>query len=415
MYTRNITGELKAALKDTPVVMLVGARQTGKTTLVRHLAEHFHPAQYVTFDDLALRAAALASPQGFLSGFRGAVVLDEIQKVPELLPAIKMAVDRDRTPGKFILTGSANVLTLPRVSESLAGRMALFALYPLSQGELAGKRESFLDAIFKKSLSARRLPPLASKDLWQIITRGGYPEAQLRHGPQRRAQWFRDYTNTILQRDIKDLAQIEGLVQLPAMLSLLAARVGSLLNQAELSRALQMPQTTSKRYLSLFETTFLIWRLPPWSTNLGKRLVKTPKLYFTDSGLVMHLAGAAAENMARGHALSGVLLENFVIGELQRQSSWSHTQPRMYHFREQTGKEVDMVLEAADGRCVMVEIKQGDAVRPDDFKSLRWTAEQMGRRFLRGIVLYTGREMIPYGRSFWAIPVQALWSPGEED
>jgi len=407
IYKRHVADEIRAALKDTPVVMLVGARQTGKTTLVRHLAEREHPAQYVTFDDLTMRAAARASPQGFLAGFGESVVLDEIQMAPELLPAIKMEVDRDRRPGRFILTGSANVLALPKVSESLAGRMALFALYPLSQGELRGRRESFVDAVFAQRLSVRQLPTMSPVELRETMARGGYPEVQSRTDAERRAQWFRDYANTILQRDIKELAQIEGLLQLPALLSLLATRVGGLLNQAELGRALQIPQTTVKRYLALLECAFLVWRLPTWSANLGKRLVKTPKLYFTDTGLAMHLAGAVD---GVRDSVRGLFLENFAIGEIQRQATWSRIRPRLYHFREQTGKEVDLVLEASDGRCVLLEIKRGDAVRPDDLKSLRWTAEQVGSRVVRSILLYTGREMVPFGPETWVVPLQTLWT-----
>ncbi len=409
MYKRNITPGILAALNDTPVSMIVGARQTGKTTLVQKLAAKDHPARYITFDDLSMRGAATRSPQGFLSGFTGPVVFDEIQMVPDLLPAIKMAVDTDRKPGRFVLTGSANVLALPRVSESLAGRMALFTLYPLSQGELKGRCESFIDAVFSDTLSPHRFSPLKLDQLWELITCGGYPEAQVRHDPIRRTPWFRDYINTILQRDIEDLAHIEGLVQLPTLLSLLASRVGSLANAAEISRALQLPQTTLKRYLSLLESVFLVWRLPPWSANLGKRLVKTSKLYFTDTGLAMHLVGAESANMIRGHSMSGFMLENFVLSELQRQAAWSAIRPRLYHLREQTGKEADVVLESADGRCVLMEIKHGDAVRPDDLKNLRWIASQMGPRFLRGILLYTGNEIIPYDRQFMAMPIQSLW------
>lgn len=412
MYTRNITAEIVAALKDTPVIMLVGARQTGKTTLVQHLAETIHPAQYVTFDDLSLRAAAIADPKGFLAGFEGPVVFDEIQHAPDLIPAIKMSVDRDRKPGRFILTGSADVLAIPRVSESLAGRMALFPLYPFSQGELHGKRESFIDAAFSKDFSPRRLPSFSLQKLHQRIITGGYPETQLRPVASRRAQWFRDYANTIMQRDIKDLAHIEGLIQLPSMLSMLAARMGALLNQAELARSLQMSQTTMKRYLSLLEATFLVWRLPAWSENIGKRLVKMPKVYFTDSGLAAHMAGMDPGGLQREGAQSGSMVEGFVASELLRQASWSGIKPRLYHFREQAGREVDIVLESAGGRCVLLEVKHSGRVRPNDLKNMRYLADRLGRKFVRGILIYTGTEIIPYDPRFCAMPVNGLWESG---
>jgi predicted AAA+ superfamily ATPase len=412
MYSRNVTPEIVAALKDTPVIMLVGARQTGKTTLVRQLAETVHPAQYVTFDDLSLRAAAIADPKGFLAGFEGPVVFDEIQYVPDLIPAIKISVDRNRKPGRFLLTGSADVLATPRVSESLAGRMALFTLYPLSQGELCGKRESFIDAAFSKDFGAKRLPPFSSQKLRQRIVTGGYPEAQLRHSAPRRSQWFRDYANTIMQRDIKDLAHIEGLIQLPSMLSMLAARIGALLNQAELARSLQISQTTTKRYLSLLEATFLIWRLPAWSENLGKRLIKMPKVYFTDSGLAANLVGMDSGKLQSASAQLGSMVEGFVASELLRQASWSEIKPRLYHFREQTGREVDIVLEAPGGRCVLLEVKHSSRVRPDDLKNMRYLADRLGRKFARGILIYTGTEIIPCDSRFCVIPVNGLWELG---
>jgi len=397
------------ALRESPVIMLIGARQTGKSTLAKILAESedWH-AQYTTLDDLTIRSAALMDPHGFISNLSLPLVIDEIQLAPELLPAIKLYIDHNRKPGQFLLTGSANVLTLPKVSESLAGRIELFTLFPLSQGELIKKKEYFIDRCFSGSL--KNLPTTAENAIWERVVDGGYPEVLQRADYERKQVWFRDYIATILQRDIRELAQINGLSIMPRFLELLAARVGALHNAAEVSRAMQIPQTSIKRYMSLFEATFLVHRLLPWSTNLGKRLVKTPKLYFNDTGLAAHLTGQTADALRTKSLLSGPLLENFVLDELRKQATWSQRSARFYHLRTQSGIEVDFILEAQNGDCVGIEVKAAGTVRADDFKGCQWMQDQLGDKFVAGIVLYLGKEIVPFGKKLWAMPVSAIWA-----
>lgn len=407
MLARHATHRLRTALADRPVVLLHGARQTGKTTLVRAVAEELG-ARYVTLDDLTMLAAARADAAGFLAGFTQPLVLDEVQRAPELLLAIKAAVDRQRTPGRFLLTGSANVLLLPRVAESLAGRMEIVNLWPFSQGEIEGAIEGFIDAVFADE------PPVlgrsaSSARLTDRVVRGGYPEAFPIESAERRHAWFDGYVTTILQRDVRDLARIEGLTELPRLLSVLASRPMAQLNFADLSRGTGLPQTTLKRYFALLETVFLVRLLPPWYANIGKRLVKTPKVLLADTGLAAHLMGIDETRMAQDRALLGGLLESFVTMELVKQAGWSVDPPALYHFRTHEGDEVDLVLERRGGALVGIEVKSAATVTAADFKGLRALAEVAGRRLRRGIVLYTGAEVVPFGARFLALPVEALW------
>lgn len=408
MIRRNITQNLIDALADTPVVLLNGARQTGKSTLVQSITGQAHPAHYITLDTASVLASVRNDAAGFLAGIDGAVVIDEVQKAPELFPAIKADVDRRRQPGRYLLTGSANILLVPHLSESLAGRMEILSLWPFSQGELAAYKETFVDALFEDRLPFRNVHPESPLALHGRIISGGYPEAQSRVKEDRRRAWFESYITTILQRDIRDLANIEGLTSLPRLLAVIAAHTPALLNFAELSRTLAIPQSTLKRYITLLEATFLIQQLPAWSGNFTKRLVKTSKIVMGDTGLMAHLLGLNQKSLAAGR-LVGPLFENFVIMELKKQIIWSAAKPQMFHFRTQAGQEVDIVLEDRSGNLVGIEVKAGATIHAHDFKGLRVLAEATDRRFRRGIVLYTGTEIIPFGEFMTALPVQSLW------
>lgn len=410
MIRRNIAAPLLEALADNPVVLLHGARQTGKSTLAQSLASDEHPARYLTLDDATVLAAASGDPAGFLAGLEGPVVLDEVQRAPGLFLAMKAVVDRDRSAGRYLLTGSANVMFLPRLSESLAGRMEILTLWPLSQGEIEGVREGFVDAVFSDSLPNKIKYREDRSGLLRRSLRGGYPVIHGRLSEARQKAWFGSYVTTILQRDVRDLANIEGLTQLPRLLSLLAARAMSLLNLSELSRTVAIPQSTLKRYMALLETTFLVRTLPAWSGNLGKRLVTAPKLVLSDTGLMCQLQGLDQARLAADTNLLGPLLENFVVMELLKQVAWSRTQARLFHFRTQAGQEVDIVLEDPTGRLVGIEVKAGGTVTAQDFKGLRALAELTGRRFRRGLVLYTGNESVPFGPRLHALPVSSLWT-----
>ena len=409
MIPRNITPEIIEALSDTPVVMLNGARQTGKSTLAKSLISQKHIERYVTLDDATVLAAAKHDPAGFLSGLGESTVIDEIQRAPELFVAIKADVDRNRKPGRFLLTGSANVLLLPRLSESLAGRMEIFTLWPLSQGEFAGVREKFIDVLFSEKVPSHSLISADKQTtLIERAIRGGYPEAAARTSETRRSAWFGSYITTILQRDVRDIAHIDGLTAMPHLLSMLATRSPSLLNYSELSRTTGLPQSTLKRYMTLFETIFLIDHIPAWYSNLGKRLVKTSKLVMSDTGLMTTVLAVNAARL-ENTPLNGAVIENFVIMELKKQISWSQTRPVMLHYRTQSGQEVDAVLEDRSGRVVGIEIKSAKSVGEQDFRGLHSLAEASGNRFFRGVVLYGGSEIVSFGTNLLAMPIDSLW------
>jgi predicted AAA+ superfamily ATPase len=413
MIKRNITSNLLDALADTPVVLLNGARQTGKSTLAKAIVSREYSAKYITLDDFSALSAARHDPAGFLAGLDGPVIIDEVQKAPDLFPAIKSVVDRDRHPGRFLLTGSANVFLLPRLSESLAGRMEILTLWPFSQGEMIGVREEFIDALFAHKLPSHVINPENQADILERVVVGGYPEAVRRSANARRKAWFGSYITTLLHRDVRDLANIEGMANLPRLLSILAVRVPTFLNFADLSRTAAIPQSTLKRYMTLLEAIFIIQNIPAWSGNLGKRLVKAPKLVISDTGLKAHLTGTTAERMTADGSIGGYL-ENFVMMELRKQIPWSRIQPQIFHFRTPIGQEVDMVLEDPKGRLVGIEVKTASVVGSEDFKGLRILGELGGKHFHRGIVLYTGTEVVPFGQNLHAVPIAALWHWGSK-
>lgn len=408
MKPRCLQPALLRALADTPVVLVNGARQVGKTTLVRAVPGR----RYLNLDDATVLAAARSDPAGFLGGLQGPVTLDEVQKAPELFPALKMAVDQARRPGRFLLTGSTDVMLLPQLSESLAGRMEVLSLWPFSQGELAGGREAFVDALFSRRLPDLLLGGLGRRELVERILRGGYPEVQRRASSSRRAAWFGSYLTALIQRDIRDLANIDGVTVVPRLLGLLAARTSATLNVADLARDAAIAQTTLTRYLGLLTATFLVRTVPAWSANLGKRLVKAPRIHLTDTGLASHLLGLGPARFTSEPQHLGPLLETFVSMELLKQIPWSHVRPNLFHFRTHTGQEVDLLLEAPGGRVVGIEVKAATTLRSEDFRGLRALEEATGKRFVRGIVLYGGVEPVSFGPRLLALPIDALWRLG---
>lgn len=405
MYPRFLAPAVKEALSDTPVVFLEGARQVGKSTLAQMLVPE---AACFSMDDLGVFEAARRDPVGFVRDLPVPALLDEVQRVPELLLSVKAAVDRDRRPGRLLMTGSANVLLLPRVADSLAGRMSVRRLWPLSQGEIAGQRSDFLAAAFGTAS-----PFVAFENADNMLERvllGGFPSVLTRVNERRRDEWFQDYLNALVQRDIRDLANPAGLTDLPRLLRALAARVGSLLNWADVARDANLNAQTLRRYFALLEATFLVYSLPAWARNTTKRLAKAPKLHFTDSGLAASLLGASRERLERDRALFGSLLETFVAAELGKQLGWSRVRARLYHYRTHAGQEVDFVLEDASGRVVGVEVKAAATVTSGDARGLRALAEDAGAAFHRGFVLYWGDPAVPLGNGMFALPHSALWS-----
>ncbi len=415
MYKRHIFPLLKEALTDTPVVLLNGARQTGKSTLAQALSAG-HGRRYLTLDDRVTLAAAKSDPDGFIAGLNGPVTLDEVQRAPELFLAIKAAVDRDRRPGSFLLTGSANVLLLPGIADSLAGRMEVLSLWPLSSAEMADAPSiNLTDWLFDGTMHALTIVPCDRTQLVGRLLSGGFPEAVSRSSPRRRAAWFDSYLQAIMQRDVRDLANVEQITEVPNLIQLLATRSANLLNFAEVSRSSKLPQTTLKRYFSLLETLFLVYRLPAWERNLGKRLVKAPKVFLPDSGLLAFLAGLSQERLMTETGLPGGLVETFVLSELKKHLAFSEKRLTLWHYRTQSNIEVDFILEDRLGKLTGIEVKAGSTVEGKDFKGLRHLKETEPQAFQRGIVLYSGREVVPFGADLLAVPLSVWWAsqPGQ--
>jgi len=400
---RGIERALKAALADTPVVLLTGARQVGKSTLAQTLVPE---DRYYTLDDTTLLAAAQADPTAFVGRHDRTIVIDEIQRVPDLLLAIKASVDRDRRPGRFLLTGSAKIQFVPRVAESLVGRMEILTLWPFSQGEIVGRREGFLEAICQKRLPGNPTP-LPVEEMAARIVRGGYPPVYT-WAERRRAAWLRSYVTGVLERDIRELTTIEALADLPRLIALLATRVATLVNLADISRSVGIPHTTLQRYMALLERTFLVHQVPAWGMKLGSRVVKAGKLLFADTGLATALLHLSAVRVPK-EPIGGPMLENFVIMELWKQASWLAEWPRIYHFRTPKGLEVDAVVEGEAGEILGIEVTQSQTVRGEDFRGLHELARLAGRRFRIGVILYLGRKVVPFGNNFYAVPMAALW------
>ena len=419
MYSRNLAPAIEAALADTAAVFLAGPRQVGKSTLARALAGAGRPERrYLTFDDAATLAAAAADPQGFVEAIDSPVVLDEVQRVPAIFLALKLAIDRQgqaRQPGRYLLTGSADPLLVPAFSDSLAGRIEIHTLWGLSQGELAGTRDDFVDRLFDGA-SAKPLAGLTAPENRQAVVdralAGGFPEVLARKDEGRRRDWLGAYVTALLARDVRDLSQVEGLALFPRLLSLLAARSATALNAADLGRDAGLPYATLRRYLALLEALHLVRLVPSWSRSATSRLVKAPKILLTDPALVAHLSGRTRSRMAAEPDLAGAILESFVGMEIVKQLGWATTRATLFWFRTQTGHEVDFVLEADDGRLVGVEVKASTAVRDSDFQGLRTLANVAGKRFFRGILLYTGRESLPFGKGLEAVPMPTLWLSG---
>lgn len=409
MFERHIEALLAEALADTPVVLVNGARQTGKSTLVQALATQ-DGRRYLTLDDRVVLAAAKNDPAGFIAALNGPVAIDEIQRAPELFLDIKAAVDRDRTPGRYLLTGSANILLLPELADSLAGRVQTLALWPLSSAEQASQAlHNRADALFDGDLSTQPFPAYSRADLTATLLQGGFPEAAARSSARRRASWFESYLDTILQRDVRDLARLEQLSELPNLLQILATRSATLLNFAELSRSSGLTQTTLKRYFSLLEMLFLVVRIPAWAHNPGKRLVKAPKVFLPDSAMLAWLSDMTPDKLQTLPGLPGALVETYVATELLKHLAFSQRGLSLWHYRTQADTEVDFVLEDRQGRITGIEVKAGASIDGSSFKGLRHLQDTEPERFQRGIVLYGGSHFVAFSPQLLAVPLSWWW------
>ena len=420
-YPRFAEWRLIEALEDSPAVLVQGPRQCGKTTLAQmacapaYLPGRGQPSAsldygYFSFDDGVIRAAAETDPMGFVADLPERAVLDEVQRVPSLFTALKLDIDRRRLPGRFVLTGSTNVLAVPTVQDSLAGRLETVRLHPLAQCEMHLSRpaeEGFIDALFGGSFMLRRTERLGA-GLAERIVSGGYPAALARPTGRRRANWYASYIEAQVQRDVGDLARISGLDVLPRLMALAATQTAHLFNMSSLASQFQLSRPTIGDYVGLLERVYLLERLPPWYRNRGKRFVKTPKLHIGDTGLACALMGVDTRTLAADRPLLGQLLETFVFQELRRQGSWHDGPVNFFHYRDKDQVEVDIVLE--HGRQVAgVEVKAGATVTASDFRGLRRLKEATGDSFAAGVVLYDGESLVGFGESLYAVPVRLLW------
>lgn len=409
---RELTQDILFALKNSPVVFVNGPRQAGKSTLVQVLAQKDYPADYITFDSTTQMAAAAASPNTFLNNREKALIIDEVQMVPEMFRALKVIVDKMRLEdkahanGRFLLTGSANIMALPKLSDPLVGRMSVKTLYPFAACEAMQKKSSFVTRLFNRDFS--NLSP-ADEPLNQVIRQATFPEISGKKGRER-TEWFDGYLTTILQRDVRMLSDLEKITMLPTMLRVLAARAGSLMNDASIARDVGLNPVTSKSYRGILQAMFLTFDVQPWYRNIGKRLVKSPKGYLLDTLLLCHLLDNTLEGLREKRPeLYGHIIENYVATELTKLLSFSDIRARLLHFRTSDNKEVDFVLEQANGSLAGVEVKTSDTVRARDFHGLIELANVVGEDFICGIILYAGDEVVQFGESLFAVPHRALW------
>jgi len=409
---RHATPIVEEALGDTRVVLVNGARQCGKSTLVAQIAAA-RGAEWRSLDSAATRQAALSDPTEFVVG-TGMMVIDEVQRAPELLLSIKESVDADPRPGRFLLTGSARVLGLRALPDALPGRMETIELWPLAQGEIDGHPDGFVDAIFDLGPDLRHTSQEGRAEYAERVARGGFPEAIARQGA-RRERFLDSYVADLINRDVIQLSEIERGAEMRALTRLLAARSGQLLVPGTVGNELGLPHTTVTRYLGLLEEVFLIKRIPSWSRNLGTRAIGTAKVAMVDSGIAANLLDQDAGSLRKLTGPLGPLLEGFVAMELARQLTWSRQRAELYHYRTKDKVEVDIVLENRRGQVVAIDVKAGSTVRAEDFRGLRHLADRVAGDLIVGVVLYTGQQTLPFGQRLRAIPISALWEMGQAD
>jgi predicted AAA+ superfamily ATPase len=404
---RALADTVVEAMTAARVVALLGPRQAGKSTLARMLAAGPLSADYVTLDDDAVRTLATGDPAGFLAGLAAGTVIDEVQRAPDLLLAIKARVDRDASPGQFLLTGSANLRRIPAVADALPGRVDYLTLWPFTQGEIRGGSDNFLANAFGGEVPAITDAPLGRAEYAEMMIAGGYPEARTRSA-RTRTRFFQSYVDSIVDRDVADVSRVQDPAVVGTLLRLVAARSGSIARYDVLARDVGVDGKTAKSYVDVLDRLFLVRIRRSWHVNLGKRQVKAPKLYMADSGLLAALVGADERRIREDDGIAGALFETFVATELERQASFAPEALTFWHYRERD-REVDVVVERPSGGIIGVEVKASATVRPRDFGGLVHLRERLGARLAAGVVVYAGERTLPYGPRLWALPLSGLW------
>lgn len=407
LFPRHAAARLEEALGDSPLALIHGPRQCGKTTLARQIGERLGFG-YLSFDDDVVLASARADPLGFVAELPEKVILDEVQRVPALFSTLKLVLDRDRRPGRFILTASANVLLIPKLADSLAGRIEFVRLHPLSQCEMASHPPHFIESLFGQGLERRNATRLGAALIERIVA-GGYPAALARTPGKRRVAWYRDYVEALVQRDVRDMARIGSLDVLPRLLGYAAAQTARLLNVSDLASPFHLSRPSIREYVTLLERIFMLEELRPWHSNRLSRLVKTPKLHLGDTGIACALMNVDAQALAADRHLLGQLLESFVFQELRRQASSLDIPVSFFRYRDKDGVEVDIVLESMAQRVAGIEVKASSTVGKRDFSGLRKRKMAAGTRFSAGVLLYDGEVTVPFAHDLHAVPISALW------
>jgi predicted AAA+ superfamily ATPase len=406
-FPRHAARLIEEALADTRVVLVNGPRQAGKSTLAEMVRKRQPGAVARFLDNPGTRAAAGDDPVGFVE-HDGLMLIDEVQRVPDLWLAIKHLVDRDPRPGRFLLTGSARLLALRSLPDALPGRSETIELWPLSQGEIDDAPDGFVQATFRQGALPRvENLGLRRRDYLDRARRGGYPEAVHRESDRRRERFFADYVSDMIVRDVRQVAEIDRSNDMRRLIALLADQTCGLVNMTRLAGAVGITVPTVRSWLRILETIFLVRLVPAWSANATTRAVSTPKVMFLDSGLAGHLAPGTAPD-----ASAGRLIENFVLGELARQLTWTDFSARLYHYRDRDQREVDAILEDNAGTIVGVEVKASETIKSEDFGGLRLLQRRLGDRFRAGYVLYCGAESLSFGDGLAALPISALWTTG---
>ncbi|MBR9912117.1 MAG: ATP-binding protein [Gammaproteobacteria bacterium] len=412
MYPRYSEHNVKEALSDTPVVFIMGPRQVGKTTLVKTLITETGADNwtFITLDDQAQFEIARADPVGFIRNLPSTrIALDEVQRLPELFISIKQAVDEQRTPGRFLLTGSANALLLPRLSDSLAGRMESVRLMTLSECEIHGRQPDFLTKLLDQKAPSTQNIRVREHLLHRLVS-GCFPEPLQRASERRSQAWYQQYLNTLIQRDIRDLTHIDHPDLMAKLLKLTAFYAGKLVNLTELGGKLGLDRLTIKKYMALLEQLFLVEQLPAWHCNEYKRLVKTPKLHSVDTGMMCAMRGLNRERLLKQPGDFGSVLESFVYNELRKQAVWIEEPLSFYHYRDKDKVEVDVIIENAMGDCFAIEVKAAASLSAKDFSGLKRFQGVAGDRFKIGVLLYDGDHTTAFGDNLYAVPLGALWS-----
>lgn len=408
---RHIRADVEDALRTARAVAIVGPRQSGKSTLASIIARDVLETSLVTLDDDTARSFAQQDPAGFIASLPLPAVLDEVQRAPGIMLAIKQIVDRDTRPGRFLLTGSADLRVLPTIPDALPGRVEYLNLWPFSQGELVGHREHIIDELHAGEPPRVEASPVGMAALADRIVTGGFP-ASIGLTNRRRAGFFESYVTSLLGGAIADVSDARRPEIVPPLMQLLGARSGSLLNLRGLSMELGIDAKTVDAYVRLLERLGLVLIVPAWHTNLGHRVIKTPKVHVADSGLHAYLVGADSQALIRSPELAGRLVETFVLNEIVRQSGWADHPPVVHHYRGHAGDEVDIVLSWRDGTVAGIEVKSASSIGPRDTRGLTRLREALGERFTLGLVLYTGERTVPAGRKIWAMPIEGLWRAG---